>query len=87
MQTAPVTPAELEQAKALLLREIPLSEGDEDSIASGLMARSQRGLPLDEPERAARIYLGITAAEVEAAFAKWIRPDGFVEAVQGPMPR
>ncbi|HET9342323.1 MAG TPA: pitrilysin family protein [Candidatus Eremiobacteraceae bacterium] len=86
MQTAPVTPAELEQAKALLLREIPLSESDEDSIAGALMARSQRGLPLDEPERAARIYLGITAAQVQAAFAKWIRPDAFVEAVQGPTP-
>lgn len=86
MQTNAVTPQELEQAKALLMREIPLSESDESAIAGGLMARAQAGLPLDEPERAARIYLGVTAAEVKAAFAKWIRPTGFVEAVQGPDP-
>jgi zinc protease len=86
MQRAPVTPRELQQAKALLLREIPLAEGDEDAIAGGLMARSQAGLPLDDQFRAARIYLGITAQQVEAAFAKWVRPDGFVRAVEGPNP-
>ena len=87
MQTRDVTPQELRQAQVLLLREIPLSESDEDSIAGGLMHRSQQGLPLDEPVRAARVYTGVTAAQVRAAFAKWIRPAAFVEAVQGPNPR
>jgi zinc protease len=86
MQTTQVTPQELDQAKALLLREIPLSESDEDAIAGGLMARAQANLPLDEPIRAARIYVGMSAARIQAAFAKWIRPGAFVEAVQGPPP-
>ncbi len=86
MQQHPVTAQELAQAKALLLREIPLSESDEDAIAAGLMRRSQAGLPLDEPVRAARVYVGVSAARVQAAFAKWIRADAFVEAVQGPNP-
>jgi zinc protease len=87
MQTSLVTPAELQQAKALLLREIPLGEADEGAIAGGLMAESQADLPLDEPLRAARIYVGITAEQVRAAFAKWIRPDAFVEAIEGPRPQ
>jgi zinc protease len=86
MQAKPVTPQELQQAKALLLREIPLAESDEDAIAGGLLSRSERGLPLDEPVRAAHIYLGITAQQVQAAFAKWIRPAAFVQAVEGPNP-
>ncbi len=40
MRTKPVSPAELRQAKAMLLREIPLSESSVDSIAGGLIYRS-----------------------------------------------
>ncbi|MBC5804888.1 MAG: peptidase M16 [Candidatus Eremiobacter antarcticus] len=86
MQTAPVTANELRLAKALLLQEIPLSESSEDSIASGLLSASIDGLPLNEPELAARRYASVTAEQIQAAFAKWIRPDGFVEVVQGPQP-
>jgi zinc protease len=86
MQSTLVSGQELEQAKALLLREIPLAESDEDSIAGGLMARSQAGLPLDESVRAAHVYVRITARQVKTAFAKWIRPAAFVQAVQGPAP-
>ena len=87
MQTAPVTPGELQIAKALLLREIPLSEASEDSIARGLLTRSIDELPLDEPTIAARSYADITAAQIQAAFAKWIRPDSFVQITEGPTPR
>jgi zinc protease len=86
MQTQPVTPAELQQAKALLLRQIPLAEASEDAVANGLVARVRDGLPLDEPTRAAQHYLAITAAQIQAAFAKWIRVDGFVQVVLGPQP-
>jgi len=41
-----VTPAELQQAKALLLRQIPLGESSEDSVGGLLLARAQIGLPL-----------------------------------------
>jgi zinc protease len=87
MQKQRVTPDELRQAKALLLREMPLSEGSVDSIASGLLSRSITGLPLNEPEIAARHYVKLNAADVEAAFAKWLRPDDLVQIVRGPSPQ
>jgi zinc protease len=87
MQKQPVTPGELRQAKALLLREIPLSEGSVSSIANGLLSRSITGLPLDEPEIAAKHYVQLNAADVQAAFAKWVRPDDLVQIVRGPNPQ
>ncbi|MFZ0739475.1 MAG: pitrilysin family protein [Candidatus Acidiferrales bacterium] len=87
MQKENVTEAELQQAKALLLRQIPLSESSVDSLAGGWLERAQIGLPLDEPSRAAQIYISMSADEVKAAFAKWIRPDGFVQIVRGPAPQ
>ncbi len=86
MQKENVTPAELQQAKALLLRQMPLSESSEDGVAGGLLARAQIGLPLDESMRAAKQYFSITADQVRAAFAKWVRPDGFVQIIRGPAP-
>lgn len=87
MQKQPVTPGELRQAKALLLREIPLSEASVDSIAQGLISRSITGLPLNEPEIAAKRYVNLNAADVQAAFAKWLRPDDLVQIVRGPNPQ
>ena len=86
MQKENVTPAELQQAKALLLRQLPLTESSEDGVAGGLLARAQMGLPLDEPLRAAKQYFSMTADRVRAAFAKWVRPDGFVQIIRGPAP-
>ncbi len=87
MRTTDVTPAELQQAKALLLRQITLSESSEDAVAGGFVARALMGLPLDEPIRAAQKYYSLTAAEVRAAFEKWIRPAAFVQVVRGPAPK
>ncbi|HVA71618.1 MAG TPA: pitrilysin family protein [Candidatus Limnocylindrales bacterium] len=87
IQSTPVTPHELRQAKALLLREIPLSEGSVGSIANGLLSRSLTGLPLDEPEIAARRYVQLTAPDVQAAFAKWLKPANLVQVTQGPNPQ
>lgn len=86
MQKENVTPAELQQAKALLLRQIPLAESSEDGVGGGLLARAQLGLPLDEPLRAAKLYYSMTADQVRAAFEKWVRPDGFVQVIRGPAP-
>ncbi|HEU5336319.1 MAG TPA: pitrilysin family protein [Terriglobales bacterium] len=87
MQTAPPTPGELQQAKALILRQIPLSESSESSIAGGLLGRAVMGLPLDEPVLAAARYSALTGEQVRAAFAKWIKPQDFVQVVRGPKPR
>ena len=87
MQTASPTQHELEQAKALLLREIPLAESSVDTIAGGILSRAILGLPLDEPLQAARRYVALTPEDVRAAFAKWIRPDDLVQVTQGPPPQ
>jgi zinc protease len=86
MQTDNVTPEELHQAKALLLRQMALQQSSEDSIAAVLLARAQIGLPLDEARRMGQRYYDLTADEVRAAFAKWIRPQDFVQVVRGPQP-
>jgi len=87
MQKNNVTPAELQQAKALLLRQIPLAESSEDAVAGGFIARARIGLPLDEPVHAAQRYFRMTADEVRAAFARHVNPNSFVQVVRGPVPQ
>jgi zinc protease len=87
MRTTDVSGAELQQAKALLLRQNTLTESSEEAVAGGFLARALIGLPLDEPTRAAQRYYEITAGEVRAAFEKWIHPEAFVQVVRGPAPK
>ena len=86
IQTAPITETELRRAKILLVRQLPLTESSMDSIAQGMLTRSQEDLPLDEPVRAAARYLKVTARQVQKAFVKWIRLQGFVQVTLGPNP-
>jgi zinc protease len=86
MQTQPVDPVELSLAKTMLLREIPLSESSLASIAQGFIHRTVLDLPLDEPTRAAQRYVALTAKQVQAAFAKWLRPQDWVQVTEGPAP-
>jgi zinc protease len=87
MRNSDVSDRELRQAKVLLLREIPLSESSVGHIAAGWLNRSILGLPLDEPIQAARSYLKLNAADVRAAFTKWVRPRDLVQVTQGPNPK
>jgi zinc protease len=87
MRTQDVSPAELHQAKALLLRQIPLGEASENAVANGLLSRAVEGLPLNEPVIAAHKYEALTADQVRAAFAKYINPENLVQIVRGPAPR
>lgn len=87
MQKFDVSAAELQQAKALLLRQIPLSQASEDDLVAGMIARARIGLPLDEQFRAANKYFEMTADQVKSAFAKWIDPVNFVQVVRGPAPQ
>ncbi len=82
-----VTPAELQQAKALILRQIPLAESSEDAVVGGFIARARIGLALDEPFQAAVKYFNMSADEVRTAFAKWVKPGDFVQVVRGPAPQ
>ena len=86
MQTDPVTPEELKVAKAMALREIPLSESSLKSIADGLISRTELDLPLQEPTLAAKHYLALTANQIEAAFTKWLRPQDLARVAEGPEP-
>jgi zinc protease len=86
MQKMPVTVDELQRAKALLLRQIPLDAMSVDSIAQGLIQRWNLDLLLDEPTIAAEHYLNLNVSDVRAAFVKWLRPDDLVRIDQGPSP-
>ena len=87
MQTTPVSDDDLRQAKAMLLRQIPLSEASVQQIGGGLVSRSITGLPLDEPIVAAHHYVELNAEQVKAAFSKWLRPDDLVQVTEGPAPQ
>ncbi|HKR28025.1 MAG TPA: pitrilysin family protein [Acidobacteriaceae bacterium] len=87
MRTEDVSESDLHQAKALLLRQIPLSESSEDAVAAGMLGRAQMGLPLDEPILAAKKYAALTADDVKAAFLKHVNPDNLVQVVRGPTPQ
>lgn len=87
MRTEDVSAGELHQAKALLLRQIPLSESSEDAVAEGLLRRAEIGLPLDEPIRAAKRYFELNADDVKNAFAKQIHGEDLVQVVRGPAPQ
>jgi len=84
MQTGVLSEEALQQAKVLLLQQIPLSESSVHSIAETLISSVTKGLPLDEPTVEASKYVSLTAQEVQAAFAKWIRPNDFVQVTEGP---
>jgi zinc protease len=86
MRREDVSADELHQAKALLLRQIPLGESSEDAVAGGLLRRAEIGLSLDEPTRAAKKYFELNAEEVKAAFSRQIHPGDFVQVVRGPAP-
>jgi zinc protease len=87
MRTEDVTAGELQQAKALLLRQIPLGESSEEAVAGGLLGRAVIGLPLDEPILSAKRYFELSADDVKAAFAKHVRNADFVQVVRGPAPQ
>jgi zinc protease len=87
MQNEPVGEEDLQRARALLIRNIPLSESSVESIARKFVSLVDLGLPLDEPTIAARYYLKLKADDVQAAFQKWIRPDDLVQVTQGPAPQ
>ena len=86
MQNTPVGLDELTRVKAYLLRQIPLSEASVDDIARGILGRTELGLPLDEPTRAAQHYIELDAAAVQDAFRKWLRPQDLVRVSEGPAP-
>ena len=86
LQAEPPSGEELNRAKALLLQQIVLSQGSVDDIAGTLLNQQKLGLPIDEPSIAARAYIALSPAAVQAAFAKWMRPSDLVRVSRGPAP-
>jgi zinc protease len=87
LQTSPVTPDELRQAKTILVRKIPLLESSTDGIAGMMIHYSLEDLPLNESLRAAKHYLDTTSPQVMEAFSKWVRPADLVQVTLGPSPQ
>ncbi len=86
MQTESISADDLQRAKSLLIREIPLSESSVNGIAQNFISYVDLNLPLDEPSIAAKHYMELKAEDVLAAFQKWIRPDALVQVTEGPTP-
>jgi len=84
MQTIPVSGLELTRAKALLLRRLPMQRASVETIASLYLRQADLGLPLESERTVAARYLGITAPQIQQAFATWLRPDDFAQIVEGP---
>jgi len=87
MQATPVPVEELDRAKALKLRQIPLTESSVNDVARELANNWDLELPLDESTRAAHRFVELKPADVQNAFVKWVRPDGLVRVTQGPAPQ
>jgi zinc protease len=76
---------ELNRAKSLLIDQITLSEGSVNEIARLFLQQRDLDLPIDEPTVAAQRYIDLTPAQVQDAFAKWMRPSDLVRVSQGPL--
>ena len=87
MREVEVTRQELDQAKALLIRQIPLSESNVTDIAQGIIERTEQDLPLDEPILAAKRYKKIRPRDIKMAFNKWIHPENLATVIEGPSPK
>jgi zinc protease len=87
MQKSNVGDDELQRAKAMLLRQLPLAEASTAAIAQGLLGRWDLGLPFDEPARAAQRYIELSADDVRAAFQRQVRPHDLARVSRGPAPR
>ncbi len=87
VQTTPLSDNDLLRAKALLLGEVPIQQASYDGVTGLFLRYAGVGLPLDQYELDAQNFLSATAVQVQAAFAKWIRPNDFVRVVTGPGPK
>ena len=86
MQNGVLPTADLNRAKGILLRHIPLSESSFGGIGGQLLTYASLGEPLDENVIAGRRYRALTAAQVQQAYRKYIDLKRFVLAVKGPKP-
>jgi zinc protease len=84
LQKKPLANDRLTRAKALVVGELPVRQESYEGLAGQLLAYASTDRPLDQDRIEARAQLQATPESLRAAFAKWIRPAGFVRVVQGP---
>lgn len=84
LQTQALPSDRLPRAKALLMAALPLRVQSVNGIASELLANASDGVPLDDGYLQAQRELAATAADVQRAMARWVRPAGFARVVQAP---
>ena len=87
LQNTPVKTDELTNARQFEIRSIPLGVSSVNGIARSLLSWSWHGEPLDQPMVAAKYYINLTAEQVRAACAKYLKPKNLVQVVQGPEPK
>jgi zinc protease len=87
LEQAPIESDRLLRSKALLMGDVPIRESSYDGVASQLLNYAVRSLPLNQNVIDAQAELSASAASVQAALAKFIRPDAFVRIVTGPAPK
>ncbi len=87
LQREPIEPDRLLRSKALLMGEVPIREASYDGVTSELLRYATLDLPLNQNMLDARAELSATAGSVQAALARYMRPNGFVRIVTGPGPR
>jgi zinc protease len=83
----PIETERIARSKALLMGEVPIRESSYDGVTAELLRYATLGLPLNQNIVDATAELNATAASVQAALAKYIRPDAFVRIITGPGPR
>jgi len=86
LQSSPIEPDRLLRAKALLMGEVPIRESSYHGVTEQLLDYASLDLPLNQNVIDAQAELAATAASVQAALAKYVRPDAFVRIVTGPAP-
>ena len=70
----PLSDQDLHLAKAQALRQIELTSQNASDIADNWLGYGEEGLPLDRLFQVASRYESVTAAEIQAAFKKYVDP-------------
>jgi zinc protease len=83
MAEAPLSEQDLHLAKGQSLRQIELSNQTASDIAQNWIGYNEEGLSLNRMFEVARAYEGLTAAEIQAAFRKYVEPDRLSTFVLG----
>lgn len=84
MQTAPASENELTNAKAAILRAIPMERASFGGIAGQYLSLIDLGLPLTEPDQRAQAVYSMSAKQVQDAFHHWLRPSEMAQIIRGP---